>query len=130
LGRNSPPTEKTTRNRYLLSSYPNDCGGSPEAFDFHLFSQGSPSLCALGLLVERLNAAITFRIPVPTPLPEAIAPIDFSFEPPLNNWLEDTNRQNAPSPHLIVPVVMDRHEQRAKMQLLGQLSGSLDNVGD
>jgi hypothetical protein len=130
LGRNSPPTEKTTRNRCLLSSYPSDCGGSPEAFDFHLFVRVLLPLCALGLLVERLNAAITFRIPLLTRLPEAIAPIDSSFETPSGNWLEDTDRQNAPSPCLIVPVVMDRHEQRAKRQLWGRLSGSSDNVGN
>jgi hypothetical protein len=60
---------------------------------------------------------------------EAIAPVGFSFELPPDNWLEDIDRQNAPSPRLIVPVAMDRHGQRARTPVLGRLYGSSDNVG-
>lgn len=59
---------------------------------------------------------------------EAIALVGFSFEPPPDNSLEDTGRQNDPSPGLIVPVAMDRLGQRAKMPVLVPLGGSSDNV--
>jgi hypothetical protein len=60
---------------------------------------------------------------------EAIAPVGFSFELPIDNSLEDIGRQNAPSPRLIVPVAMDRLGQLAKMPVLVQLGDSSDNVG-
>jgi hypothetical protein len=77
----------------------------------------------------RLSAAIKFRTDVPAPTHEAIAPVGFSFEPPLDNSLEDIGRQNAPSPGLIVPVVMDRLGQLAKTLVWVLLCGSSDNVG-
>jgi hypothetical protein len=77
----------------------------------------------------RLSAAIKFRTDVPAPTHEAIAPVGFSFEPPLDRWLEDIGKQNAPSPGLIVPVVMDRLEQCARMPVWIQVSGSSHNVG-
>jgi hypothetical protein len=59
---------------------------------------------------------------------EAIALAGFSFAPPPDNSLEDTGRQNDPSPRLIVPVAMDRLGQRAKMPVSVPLGGSSDNV--
>ena len=59
---------------------------------------------------------------------EAIALAGFSFAPPPDNSLEDTGRQNDPSPRLIVPVAMDRLGQRAKMPVSVPLGGSADNV--
>jgi hypothetical protein len=87
----------------------------------------------LSALVERLawqlNAATMFRTAVPALMHEAIAPVGFSFEPPLDSWLEDIGKQNAPSPGLIVPVVLDRLEQCARMPVWIQVSGSSHNVG-
>jgi hypothetical protein len=60
---------------------------------------------------------------------EAIAPVGFSFELPSDNLIEDIDRQNAPSPRLIVPVAMDRLGQRAKKPVLVKLCDSSDNVG-
>lgn len=67
------------------------------------------------LLTGRLIVATAFHTGVLEPMYEAIALVCFSFEPPLNNSLEDIGRQNVPSPRLIVPAVMDRLGQRARM---------------
>lgn len=48
---------------------------------------------------------------------EALAPAGSFFEPPPDNWLEDTGKQNDPSLGLIVPVAMERLGQFARMPL-------------
>jgi hypothetical protein len=61
--------------------------------------------------------------------PEAIALIGFSSELPLDNLFEGKGMPNDPSLHLIVPAVMDRLGQYARMSLYEQLCDSLDNGG-
>lgn len=45
---------------------------------------------------------------------EVLAPIDFSFEPFANKWIGDKDRQNAPSPDLIVTARTGRGGQSSK----------------
>jgi hypothetical protein len=62
-------------------------------------------------------------------MPEEFAPIDFSFEPPPDKLLEDTDMLNVPFPCLIVPVERDRLGQSARIHFYGRLSGSSNNGG-
>lgn len=122
----SPPSLKTQKP--ILIFYPNDCLGSLKAFDEAKVILSLP-LVEFLWLAGRLNAATALHTALLAPMHEDFAPIGFSFEPPTDNSLEDRGKQNVPSPHLIVPVAMDRLGQRARTPFSVLPCGSSDNGG-
>lgn len=73
---------------------------------------------------EWLSVATKFDTVLPLPMYEAIAPIDFFSEPLANNWLADKDRQNDPSPDLIVTAQTGRRGQFARIFVSKPLCGN------